>query len=187
MRKGFTLMEILAVLLVIALVASLALPVLRAVRYEVRNSQAKAATLKLAEAVKTYYNVSRGYTIAGCFTPTTSAGKTLIKTAATACTSPAATGIPNRSATPQTTDVKQLFACGYLTYKDFAGIPYTFCPKAELPSGVTLTEVPSDEVIDSYLARSYGYDDKAGAKYQKTKGYIYVDAAMKAKDSYDHL
>ena len=48
MKKGFTLMEILAVLLVIAVVVSMAAPVFRAIRFEVKNSQAKAAASKLA-------------------------------------------------------------------------------------------------------------------------------------------
>lgn len=183
MKKGFTLMEILAVLLVIALVLSLAMPVLRTVRFEMRNSQAKAATRKLAEAVKTYYNVSRGSLVTGCFTPSTAAGKTIIQTAPSACNSLASTGIPN-TGTAAATPIAQLFACGYLEYKDFVGLPYRFCPYAEasglpaLPSGL--------EVVDRKLATADGADAaKAGDKYKTSKGYMFVDASMRVKDSYD--
>lgn len=181
-------MEVLAVLLVIALILSLAVPVLRTVRFEVKNSQAKAATIKLAEAVKTYYNVSRGHGVTGCFTPTTSAGKTIIQKAGTACTFPGATGIPGyKHANTNASTVDQLFACGYLQYKDFAGLPYTFCPLEELPSGVSLPALPSGvEVVGRLFARTYSTDDaKAGSKYNKTKGYMFVDAKMKVRDTYE--
>ena len=49
-KKGFTLMEILAVLLIIAVVLSFAIPAFRSVRFEQRNSSAKAGVKKLSEA-----------------------------------------------------------------------------------------------------------------------------------------
>ena len=82
-KKGFTLMEILAVLLVIAVVVSMAVPVLRSVRYEVKNGQAKNAAHKLAQAVRTYYQVSRGGVPRGqSFTPTADRPIVVVKGAA---------------------------------------------------------------------------------------------------------
>ncbi len=183
MKKGFTLMEILAVLLVLALILSLAAPVLRSVRFEAKNSKAQAALLKLAEATKTYYNMSRGgkFSAGDCFNPATAAGETLIKTPVSQCdtggTSPAATGIPGGHFTQSTS---QLFACGYLSYKDFAKLPYTFCPGGtqNLPWAVT-------PVLPVY-ATARG-TDAAGPKYdfsQPHHGFMFVDATMKVKDTY---
>lgn len=45
-------MEILAVLLVIAVVASFAVPIIRSVRSEMRYQRAKTAALKIAEAMR---------------------------------------------------------------------------------------------------------------------------------------
>ena len=72
-------MEILAVLLVIAVVVSMAVPVFRSVRYEVKNGQAKTAAKKLADAMRSYYQVSRGLGVQqGCFTPTTTDGRNIV-------------------------------------------------------------------------------------------------------------
>lgn len=62
---GFTLMELLFVLLVIALVLSFALPAYRSVRYDMRNSSAKAALRKLAEARRSFYQYSKGADVTG--------------------------------------------------------------------------------------------------------------------------
>ena len=55
MKKGFTLMEVLAVLLVIAVVVSFAVPVLRAIISEVNYQRAKTAGVKMAEAIRIFY------------------------------------------------------------------------------------------------------------------------------------
>lgn len=115
-EKGFTLMEILAVLLIIAVVLSFAVPAFRSVRFEQRNSQAKAGVKKLSEALRSFYQNSKGVKIEGSFS-----GDGL--TAIPACQNLGASGVPG---TGQTADVLQLFACGYLNANDFAGLPYTF-------------------------------------------------------------
>ncbi|MDO5764602.1 MAG: prepilin-type N-terminal cleavage/methylation domain-containing protein [Elusimicrobiales bacterium] len=183
MKKGFTLMELLAVLLVIAVVVSMAAPVFRAVRYEIKNSQAKNAAKKMAEAMHSYYQASRGHKVTGCFTPTASAGLTLIKTAASACTSPGATGIP-ASSVRVSVNVSQLFACGYLSYKDFMSLPYEFCANDtdSFPAG--WGEKPSTSVGKVYVLAGGVKADGSGDKYQKSKGAIFIDGRMVAQDTY---
>jgi len=178
MKKGFTLMEILAVILLLAVIMSLAIPAFRSVRYEVKNAQAKTATKKLAEAVKRYYQSSRGSVVQACFTPTTD---NVIHAAASSCVSRAATGKPNRSAVnQQEATAESLFACGYLSYKDFASLPYTFCTYK--PAVLGTTNPPG--FSDRFFAVAYGASAEAGAKYQSSKGYIYVDGRMSALDTY---
>ena len=53
-KQGFTLMEILAVLLVIAVVTTFAVPVIKSVRKEVQYRQATFAAAKMAEAVRAF-------------------------------------------------------------------------------------------------------------------------------------
>ena len=175
-------MEILAVLLVIAVVTSMAIPVLRSVRFEMRNSQAKAGAKKLAEAVKTYYNASRGCDISGCFTPTeTVGGQTFAqRTAPTACASPSDTGIPSPTCTAP--DVQMLFNCGFLSYKDFANLPYRFCTFK--PTNASLPADPST-LSGRYYAVVYGASPAAGTKFQPAKGFIYVDERMTPLDTYE--
>lgn len=181
MKKGFTLMEVLAVLLVLAVVVSMTAPVLRSARLEIKNAQAKTATKKLAEAVKSYYQNSRGREVQACFTPTTSAGLTVIQTAASSCVSPSASGKPNKSTTATVdSTAAPLFACGFLSYKDFVSLPYTFCSYKP----ATLTADNPDDLVDRFYAVAYGTTD-AGAKYQPAKGFIFVDGRMKALDTYD--
>lgn len=183
MKKGFTLMELLAVLLVIAVVVSMAAPVFRAVRYEIKNSQAKNAAKKMAEAMHSYYQASRGHKVTGCFTPTASAGLTLIKTAASSCTSPGASGIP-ASSVRASVNVSQLFACGYLSYKDFMSLPYEFCANDtdSFPAG--WGEKPSTSVGKVYVLAGGVKADGSGDKYQKSKGAIFIDGRMVAQDTY---
>ena len=123
MNKGFTLMEMLAVVLVVALMMSFALPVYRSVRFEMRHSQAQEAALKMADAMRTYYSRTRGSTIVGSLSPDTEAGKTTMAT--TNCIDILATGIPV-SGQGASQGIGQLFACGFLTEKDFRDLPYTF-------------------------------------------------------------
>ena len=115
-KKGFTLMEILAVLLIIAVVLSFAIPAFRSVRFEQRNSSAKAGVKKLSEAVRSFYQNSKGVKITGSFSGT---GLTSVPS----CQNLGASGVPG---TGKTADITQLFACGYLNANDFAGLPYTF-------------------------------------------------------------
>ncbi len=181
MKKGFTLMEVLAVLLVIAVVVSMAMPVLRSIRFDIKNEQAKGATKKLAEAVRSYYQDSRGHWVTGCFVPTDTADTTL-QTAPGNCVSAAATGIPAKNnANTQETPVANLFACGYLAPKDFAGIPYKFCAHGADPA--SLCQAGSSVVHEGVYAVAWGASAAAGEKYGTTancpsKSYIYVDEQM---------
>ncbi|HAM43051.1 prepilin-type N-terminal cleavage/methylation domain-containing protein [Candidatus Avelusimicrobium stercoris] len=187
-KKGFTLMEILAVLLVIAVVVSMAVPVLRSVRYEVKNSQAKTAAHKLAQAVRAYYQVSRGGVPKGqSFTPTVDADKNnVVLAAASDCVAPSETGIPLQKTTG-TVEIKQLFACGYLSFKDFISLPYTFTVCDPRPGQVPnetcrLTEATGTNTPIVVVKGA----DGSGDKYDVSKNsayHIYVDQSMKAKDS----
>ncbi len=188
MKKGFTLMEILAVLLVIAVVVSMAAPVFRAIRFEVKNSQAKAAASKLAQQMRTYYQISRGRVVGGSFDASDS--NVIFTTAA--CVEPNVTGVPSKkSGEADKVDVKQLFACGYLTGKDFSGLPYTFylcSPKAgdtQTVTECTNTNATASDATNTPVVVAYG-NENAGKKYKSTSGYyIYVDQTYKAKDTDD--
>ncbi len=171
MKKGFTLMEMLAVILVIAVVVSMTAPVFRTVRYEMKNSQAKAAAKKMAEAMKSYYQASRGHKIDGCFVPS---AMTI-----GSCMTPGATGIPSSSSGIKSS-VDQLFACGYLSKKDFAAVPYRFCANdsSSLPSGwPALGSTNTNKIF--VLA---GGQEGAGEKYKKDKYFIYVDETLTIKE-----
>ncbi len=196
MKKGFTLMEVLAVLLIIAVVASMTVPLLRKVNYQVKNSQAKTAALKLAEALRSYYQTNRGYSIepGAFFNPTDPSDLSRIVMApASACSSPVATGIPSTAAGTQ--GIEQLFACGYLSFKDFKGIPYIFSVgsvgRSITPptsnAGYPTTDanfIPLSRNIDAVFA--VGSED-AGSRFEfkvASNNYIYVDGTLKPKDTY---
>lgn len=181
MKKGFTLMEILAVLLIIAVVVSMAVPVFRSVRYDIKNSQAKKAAKALAEAMRTYYQVSRGLGVqATCFTPTTDTS--IVMADSSECISPSAEGIPyqqnatisNSSRSP----VSQLFACGYLSYKDFANSPYQFCT-CPTSGGCTVPGVTATTGHILAVARGTA---NSGPRYPLDY-FIYVDRSMVVKDT----
>lgn len=197
-KKGFTLMEILAVLLVLAVIASAAAPVFRAVRYEIRNAQAKAALKKLAEASRSYYQSSRGSSrvFGGEFDARN------VNFANAQCGDQMATGIPGQSVTSSSSyivpNVADLFACGFLTEKDFRGLPYRFvvCNPNVTPGRnpiCTLMIGASDLKNASQIyAVAWGNDEKlAGKKYYKnssTLGYkdgyvMYVGSDMRVHDT----
>ncbi len=210
MKKGFTLMEMLAVVLLVALVLSFAVPAYRVIRFDVRNGQARVAVKKLAEAVKNYRRDSRGFRVMTCFTPT--AANSPIQAFAQAgqpesCMTPGATGVPMRSLDMQTArnaqlvadnQASQLFACGYLSYKDFVGLPYTFCTfktgVAELagvadPADLQAADLDcadNDPNCDAYLAVAFSQNAaQVGAKYTLDKGFLFVDGRMEARDTYE--
>ncbi len=120
-KKGFTLIEILFVLLLIALVVSLAVPVMRSVRYDIRNSQAKNALKKLLEARRSFYQNTKGVDI---LAEATFKGNSARSFASQACSQQSTSGIP--SSAQEKADPAQLFACGFANWKDFSSIPYTF-------------------------------------------------------------
>ncbi|MBP5404048.1 MAG: type II secretion system protein [Elusimicrobiaceae bacterium] len=150
MSKGFTLMEILAVMLVIALIASFALPALRSVRSEAYYHRAKTAGIKLAEAIRSYYRDSKGFLpVTGEINGDTVAGQTYT------CDRSKLSGVPGQGTS---VSIEQLFACGYLSTKDFAGLPYKFS------SGLS-----SASDYNGALVRGTGQDsDRAGRYKGKT-------------------
>lgn len=176
MKKGFTLMEILFVLLVIALVVSFAVPAIRSVRYDVYNSRAKAALKKLAEARRSYYQQTKGSDITtGSFAASlagTYAGQT--------CLDVAASGIPGSR---NFSSVNQLFACGFLDWKDFDGLPYTF---RICSLGTTSASAPCkslDTTNSIVYVGALGNDD-AGDKYKSASNYFMsVGADMQVRDN----
>lgn len=126
MKKGFTLMEILAVLLVIAVIASFAVPVVGSIIDEVHYHKAKVAAAKMAEAVRAFYRDSKGFLIGDGGINNSFLGRDAVSFRGT-CNSPASSGLPAFEGVPSgSTDVKQLFYCEYLSAKDFAGLNYTF-------------------------------------------------------------
>ena len=166
MKKGFTLMEILFVLLVIALVISFATPAIRSVRYDVYNSRAKTALRKLAEARRSYYQYTKGSDVTGSF----SAAYENSIYSGTSCNNVAASGIPGSRTD---SDVGQLFACGFLDWKDFANLPYTFILCGDsyaigTAPCVALETNPSNVVY----AGAVGHTDAAGSKYEEISGYF---------------
>ncbi|MBO7238545.1 MAG: prepilin-type N-terminal cleavage/methylation domain-containing protein [Elusimicrobiaceae bacterium] len=174
-QKGFTLMEIVFVILVIALIVSFALPAFRKVRFDIKNSRAKSAVLKLAEARRSFYQRNKGWdiTVGSSFTGAQTKGFT-----SATCTNPSKYGVPP-SGTTNTVAASQLFACGFLDWRDFADLPYTFyiCDN----SGSTGS---SGVCNDTYVyAGATGTDaTSAGSKYAGSEGYwIRVYSRVKAK------
>lgn len=174
---GFTLMEILFVLLVIALIISFAVPAFRTVRFDVKNARAQAALKKLAEARHSFYQYSKGADVKGSFVG--DGAKDLAKPEE--CTEGMPSGIPGKERA--SVEVGQLFACGFLNWKDFAGVPYTFqvCPL----SGDTDCAVPGSLAVAQAQSAV-----AAGAKYVEvvknnvtSPYYIYVGKDMQVKDN----
>ncbi|MBR4355632.1 MAG: prepilin-type N-terminal cleavage/methylation domain-containing protein [Elusimicrobiaceae bacterium] len=194
MKKGFTLMEILAVLLVIAVVVSMAVPMVRSARFEVKNSQAKIAAKKMAEAVKNYYQFSHGYQIQGCFSPTEDDVINIDTLAAwqtedTVTCTDFASGIPPGPGN-HISNVDQLFACGFLKKKDFESLPYQFCTNKNNSIAASLDNPAT--LVDRLYVVAAAVSEQAGRKFFRgnnptgpLKGYIYVDGRMEALDTYD--
>ena len=186
MQKGFTLMEMLAVGLMLAVIMSLATPVVRNFRNEIKNAQARTAAGKLAQGYRNYLKDRKCLLVPnrGCFSPTQD---TVIQTDASQCTESRNTGVPGRPSLclitfTDTTDLKNLFACGYVAYKDFANIPYEFCVGGKKSS----TYPDPESGVAPYYVVAYGLEG-AGTKYRYTnsnKKFIYVDSRMEVRDNY---
>ena len=160
-KRGFTLMEVLAVLLVLAVIASLAVPGIRAANYEVKNSRAKTAAKRLLEGMRNYKQATRGGTV-------TFPAAGFNGTFSSACTVPVNTGIPGQAA-QVSIDVDQLAVCGgFVSPKDFRGLPYLFYNMT--PSGITISGNKGDVTLVVVGT------DKAGPKYNDRNKYlIYMD------------
>ena len=152
MNKGFTLMEILAVMLVIAVIASFALPVVRSVRAEVYYQRAKTAGIKMAEAIRSYYRDSKGHLPTG----TIDLGNVPI------CNRNYLSGIPGQR---ESVGVNQLLSCGYLSAKDFVGLPYTFT--VGLPDSLVVVR-GKDDKAGRYKNEGFAVDLNMGITETKT-------------------
>lgn len=119
-KQGFTLMEILAVLLVIAVIASFAVPLIKSVRREMRYQKAKAAAVQLAEAVRSFYTDTKGCLATG--NPAGSEGFFGPDAANGTCPDIAKAGVPCRTEVP----ITSVFGCGYISPKIFVDLPYQF-------------------------------------------------------------
>ena len=169
-KRAFTLMEILFVLLVIALVVSFALPALRTVRFDIKNSRAKAAVKKMAEARRSYYQYMRGGKIqdGAMFNAETSMQNA-------SCTNLRASGKPGNSSTA--VEISELFGCGFLDWKDFAGLPYTFYI-CDLDENAGVPPCTNTGIYAGAVGNS-----SAGSKYNNpSKYYMFVDETMKVKE-----
>ncbi len=176
MKKGFTLMEILFVLLIIALVVSFAVPAIRTVRYDIYNSRAKTALRKLAEARRSYYQQTKGSDLTGAFN-----GSVAEDYASHSCLEVAASGIPGARTI---SEVDQLFACGYLDWKDFA-VPYNFviCGTTRPLGSQPCIALDGGTMV---YAAAMGEEDLAGSKYEASTGYyMSVGTNMQVLDNAD--
>lgn len=175
MKKGFTLMEILFVLLVIALVVSFAVPAIRSVRYDVYNSRAKAALKKLAEARRSYYQQTKGSDISGGF-----GGSVAESYASETCQDVAASGIPGSRTN---SDVSQLFACGFLDWRDFVDLPYNFimCGTSRPIGSQPCIALDGSNTV---YAAAMGEQGRAGSKYESPSQYFMsIGADMQVRDN----
>ena len=167
-QKGFTLMEILAVLLIITVILSFALPAYTSIRFDQRNNLAKEGVKRLSEALRTYYQNTKGVKITGHFQ-----GNNL--GTIPDCSDFSASGIPGRG---ETADIKQLFACGYLSGSEYADLPYIFYSCLD----------DNTNCHGQLYAVATAVDEKsAGKKYVKSydgvKYYIYLDKALRVTDN----
>ena len=185
MKKGFTLIEILFVVVIIALIVSFAVPALRSVRHDVRNSQAKDALKKLAEARRSFYQTTKGSDIQ---VTTFTGADTKNWTNSSSCTTATSSGIPG---TRTYYHANQLFYCGYLDAKDFASLPYTFhiCPRNGGGSSPCVLPPTGDYALEGggvsnqvVSVAAEGNSSLAGKKYQEGN---YFMVATKAGRVYD--
>ena len=171
-KRGFTLIEVLAVLLILAVIASLLVPGVRAARFEIKNAQAKAAAKKLIEGINNYRFASRGGSVtfpAGGFTGSF----------ATTCDSAINTGIPGNAASVSMS-VTQLAPCGFLSAKDFRGLPYKFYYGDTLPSA-TVSAIPAGDKKGAVVLMAIASNENAGPKYYNSgtvKYAIYIDSRL---------
>ena len=172
-KRGFTLMEMLAVLLLLAVVASLAAPGIRAARFEIKNMQAQNAAKKLIEGINHYRQVSRGGSVI-TFGDSGKTGDALAVVTGgdgkvVSCRAPFATGIPGNNSS---VDIKQLFVCGFLSPKDFRGLPYTFY-YGTLPENPA---IPAEKIQGSVVLKVLGTAE-AGPNYKENYA-IFIDSRL---------
>ena len=168
-QKGFTLMEILAVLLIIAVILSFAIPAYNSIRFDQRNNLAKEGVKRLSEAIRSYYQNTKGVQITGHFTGTG------LGAVPPACNDLSSSGVPGRG---KTENIMQLFACGYLSGSEYSELPYTFY--SCLDNNANCHGRP-------YAVAMGTTKTAAGEKYVKdyngVKDYVYWDNALRVTDN----
>jgi len=170
-QKGFTLMEILFVVLIIAIVIGFAAPVWRAVRADIKNRQAKTALKKLAEARRNYYQSSKGNDFStGLFVAPINSGTSLDGWAGQTCSGISTSGIPGGSM--PALSVAKAFACGLLDWRDFKGLPYEFTVCPLNAAGAPPCVIP--ETSEAPLVGAVAVGSAAGAKYHSSRYYMYI-------------
>ena len=173
-KKGFTLIEILFVLLIIALVVSFAVPAIRSVRYDIRNSQAKAGLKKLLDARKSFYQNTKGLDIKedSSFIGTAAKGYS-----AQACSSISTSGIPATAlghASPE-----QLFSCGFANWKDFSSSPYTFYFCDHWTAGSHAAETCQLKDADDRTMAMFAYIEDGQRKLGGDKYFVLEDGSTR--------
>ena len=163
-------MEILAVLLIIAVILSFAIPAYNSIRFDQRNNLAKEGVKRLSEAIRSYYQNTKGVQIIGNFTGTALG-------TVPACNDLSSSGVPGRG---KTENIMQLFACGYLSGAEYSELPYTFYS--------CLNDVDNKVCHGHpYAVAKAVYKKTAGKKYVKEYDgvpyYIYLDSALRVTDN----
>ena len=135
MKKGFTLMEVLAVILILAVIGGFAVPAFRSIRADIQARRARTAVQLLRDAtlqMRAHTGVDLAYDNPDLDQESTSFNPsdpdaTAILYAAD-CQEQTATGIPpaRLAAAQAPLAISNLFACGYLNPKDFKGLPFEF-------------------------------------------------------------
>lgn len=173
-QKGFTLMEILAVLLIIAVILSFAIPAYNSIRFDQRNNLAKEGVKRLSEAIRSYYQNTKGVQITGNFTGTALG-------TVPACNDFSSSGVPGRG---KTANIMQLFACGYLSGSEYSELPYTFYSCLDKDTNLNTNNICHGR---PYAVAMGTTKTAAGEKYVKdyngVKYYIYLDDALRVTDN----
>ena len=152
-------MELLAVIMLIALIASFAVPAYRSIRAERQFRRARSAAVLLLEGIRqAKQKTGRPLRTNTDFTPTDG-----IPYNTAGCTDDAATGIPRRSNLQRNGadyTIEELFACGYVNSRDFEKLPYSFTYTyggPDAPSYITFTGIDG---AGKYEDRSFKYENE---------------------------
>lgn len=164
-------MEILAVLLIIAVILSFAIPAYNSIRFDQRNNLAKEGVKRLSEAIRSYYQNTKGVQITGHFTGTGLG-------AVPACNDLSSSGVPGRG---KTENIMQLFACGYLSGAEYSELPYTFYSCLDPNTHNTTCHGRPYAVAVGTTETAAG--KKYIKKYNDVPYYIYLDDALRVTDN----
>ena len=162
-------MEILAVLLIIAVILSFAIPAYNSIRFDQRNNLAKEGVKRLSEAIRSYYQNTKGVQITGNFTGTG------LGAVPPACNDFSSSGVPGRG---KTANIMQLFACGYLSGSEYSELPYTFYSCLDNNTNCHGRPYAVAKAVDKKTAGKKYVKEYDGVQY-----YIYLDNALRVTDN----